>query len=305
MPVAVGRLLIATAEDSQRQLLIRHLSASGYSVEAVPDGTAALGRVQSTPYDLILADLQMPGAGGLEVLRAAKAANRFTEVILLTTASDSARAAATLREADAYGYLTKPISDVEVLRASVARALERRALRMDQERLTRELEQQTSLDLLTGALNRRAFFDLGEREFARAARHREPLTLIMLDLDHFQVVNDTHGQTVGDAVLARVAQICRRELRTEDLLGRYFADKFVCLLPETELTDAEIVAERIRTTLAASPLDLGDRVVPVQITSGVASRQDSDRSLDTVLRRAERLVRQGKERGRNRVYAER
>lgn len=305
MPVATGRLLVAAPDESLRQFLTRHLTSAGYSVEAVPDGTAALSRVQSTPYDLILADLQMPGAGALDILRAARAADRFADVIILAAASEAARAAAILREGAAFTYHTKPISDVEVLRTSVERALERRALRIERERLTRELEQQTSLDLLTSTLNRRAFFELGEREFARAARHREPLSLTMLDLDHFQAVNDTHGQAAGDAVLARVAQICREQLRTEDLLGRYFADRFVCLLPVTELTDAETVAERIRSTLATSPLDLGDVVVPVQVTAGVTSRQESDRSLDTLLRRAERLVRQGKERGRNRVYAER
>lgn len=305
MPVATGRLLIAAPDENQRQLLVRHLSSAGYAVEAVSDGPAALSRVQTKPYDLILVDLHLPGGGTLDLLRAAKAAHRFTEVILFAPASDAARAVAALRDVDAFAYLPKPISDPEILRVHVERALERRALRMEHERQTRELEQQTSLDLLTGTLNRRAFFELGEREFARAARHREPLALIMLDLDHFQVVNDTHGHAAGDDVIARVAQICREQLRTEDLLGRYFADKFVCLLPVTELTDAETVAERIRSTLAASPLDLGERVLPVQITAGVASRQESDRSLDTLVRRAERLVRQGKERGRNRVYAER
>lgn len=301
----VARILIAEDDESLRLLLVRYLTSLGHTVDAFPDGAAALGGLRAGRYDLVIADVLMPGASGLEVMRTAKAADRNTEVIVLTGVPDIRIAVTTLREGDAFDYILKPFPNVEILRATVARALERRMLRLENERLTRELERQASADPLTGTLNRRAFFELGEREFARAARHHEPLSLIMLDLDRFREVNEEYGPATGDAVIARLAQVCREQLRTEDLLGRYWADKFVCLLPVTDLVDAETVAERIRATLAAAPLDIGERAVSVHVSAGVASRQESDRSLDTLVRRAERAVRQGKERDRNRVYTER
>jgi diguanylate cyclase (GGDEF)-like protein len=98
--------------------------------------------------------------------------------------------------------------------------------------------------------------------------------------------------------------VIRDQMRTEDLLGRYWADKFVCLLPETALLDAHTVAERIRWALASADLDLEGAVVPVRISAGVSMRKDADGSLDTMVRRAERALRRSKDDGGNRVTLE-
>jgi len=301
----VARLLIAEDDESLRNLLVRYFSSIGHRVEACADGAAAVGQLATGQYDVVLTDVLMPGTNGLDVMRAAKAADRFVEVIFLTGAPDLATAVQALREGDAFDYILKPFPNVEILRATVARALERRALRQENERLTRELERLRSTDALTGALNRRALFDLGEREFARAARRHEPLSLIMFDLDQFREINDQHGTPAGDAILAQFAQICREVLRTEDVLARYWADKFICLLPAADIRSAEAVAERICARLSAAPVAAGENAVPVHASAGVASRQDADRSLDTLLRRAERALRHAKDHGGNRVHTER
>ncbi len=299
-----GRLLVAEDDESLRSLLVRYFTSLGHTVDACADGAAAIARLATTAYDVVITDVLMPGAGGLDVMRAAKAADRFVEVVILTGAPDLSTTVRALREGDAFDYILKPFPNVEILRATVDRALERRHLRQENERLLRELRQSQSTDPLTGALNRRAFFDQGEPVFARAARHQEPLSLIMVDLDRFGELNERLGTAAGDAVLSRCAQICREQLRAEDLLARYWADKFVCLLPVTDLADAARVAERICAAIAASPLPAGDRTVPVRASAGVASRQPADRSLDTLLRRAERALRRAKERGGSQVRAE-
>lgn len=305
MVPAPGRLLIAEDDESLRTLLVRYFASLGHAVEPCSDGASAVGRLATDQYDVVLTDVLMPGANGLDVMRAAKSADRLVEVIFLTGAADLSTMIKALREGDAFDYIVKPFPNIEILRATVDRALERRALRQENERLARELERSRSADPLTGTLNRRAFFDQGEREFARASRHHEPLSLIMLDLDRFEDVNDRHGPVAGDAVLMQVAQICRELLRTEDLLARYWADKFVCLLPVTDIRSAEAVADRIRAKASAAPVSFGDATFAVRISAGVASRQDTDRSLDTLLRRAERALRQAKEHGGNQVHAER
>ncbi|MDP3769035.1 MAG: diguanylate cyclase, partial [Dehalococcoidia bacterium] len=289
---------------SLRQLLLRYLTSLGHDVDAVPDGTTAVSALGGTRYDVIVTDVIMPGHNGLEVLRAAKEFDRLTEVIVLTGAPDLSTAVKALREGDAYDYIVKPFPNVEILRATVERAAERRVLRQQVDRLQRELQRQATTDSLTGSLNRRAFFELGEREFARAARHHEPLALAMVDVDRFKNIEEQFGPASGDAIVTRLAQVIKEQMRTEDLVGRYWADKFVCLMPATAPDDALRVAERIRGVLAASDLEVGDARIPVRISAGVAARQDADRSLDTLVRRAERALRRSKDQGGNRVARE-
>src|SRR2546428_7586869 len=193
-----GRLLVAEDDESLRALLVRYFTALGHGVEACADAAAAVGRWATGRYDVVSTDVLMPGANGLDVMRAAKAADRFVEVIFLTGAPDLSTAVKALREGDAFDYIMKPFPNVEILRATIERALERRALRKENERLGRELERSRSTDPMTGALNRRAFFDLGEREIARATRHREALSIIMFDLDQFANLNEHYGSEDGD-----------------------------------------------------------------------------------------------------------
>jgi len=304
MPQAPVRILIAEDDESLRQLLVRYLTSLGHDVDAVPDGTTAVSALGGTRYDVIVTDVIMPGHNGLEVLRAAKEFDRLTEVIVLTGAPDLSTAVKALREGDAYDYIVKPFPNVEILRATVERAAERRVLRLQVDRLQRELQRQATTDSLTGSLNRRAFFELGEREFARAARHHEPLALAMVDVDRFKNIEEQFGPASGDAIVTRLAQVIKEQMRTEDLVGRYWADKFVCLMPATAPDDALRVAERIRGVLAGSDLEIGDARIPVRISAGVAARQDADRSLDTLVRRAERALRRSKDQGGNRVARE-
>lgn len=304
MPPGASRILIAEDDESLRQLLARYLSSLGHRVDGVADGAAALEALGRDRYDVVLTDVIMPGAPGLEVLRAAKQADRLTEVIFLTGAPDLATTVKALREGDAFDYIVKPFPNVEILRGTVERALERQALRQEIERLRRELERQATTDPLTGALNRRAFFELGEREFARALRHRAPLSLVMLDIDRFKDLEEQYGHAAADAAVTALARVIREQMRTEDVLGRYWADKFVCLLPETTLGDAYTVAERIRAALAAGDLRLDGHTVPLRISAGVSMRRDADGSLDTMVRRAERALRRSKDGGGNRVTLE-
>ena len=298
-----ARILIAEDDESLRGLLVRYLSSLGHDVDAVPDGTAAVGQLRDARFDVVITDMLMPGADGLAVMRAAKAADPYSEIIFITGAPDLTTAVKALREGDAFDYIVKPFSNVEILRATIDRALERRSLRLENTRLTRELELQRTTDTLTGALNRRAFFELGEREVARSIRHREPMALVMLDVDHFREINSGFGHAAGDGVIALLAQICRQELRAEDALARYAADIFVCLLPATVQDDAMGVADRIRRAVAARPPEIGGQRVPMRVSAGVAARQDSDRALDTLIRRAERVLRAAKEQGGDKVSA--
>lgn len=152
-------------------------------------------------------------------------------------------------------------------------------------------------DYLTGLANRRQFDWEGARLLELARRHGEPITLIMLDLDRFKVVNDTYGHGTGDEVLKDVAAVMNRICRKSDLAGRWGGEEFVILLPKTEVQDGEEMAERLRSEVEARTFP---EVASVTVSLGVASASFED-SLDDFVNRADRLLSKAKQGGRNRV----
>ena len=170
----------------------------------------------------------------------------------------------------------------------------------ERERLFREVERLSTTDPLTGLSNRRHFDAAGQLETLRAQRHHRPLSAVMLDVDHFKKVNDTHGHAAGDRVLVSLAGLCVTATRRTDLKARLGGEEFCLLMPETSAASARQVAERIRTGLLGLRFDEGDRSFGVCVSAGVAGHADGD-GLETLLARADRALYRAKESGRNRV----
>lgn len=155
-------------------------------------------------------------------------------------------------------------------------------------------------DGLTGLHNRRHFFEEAEKEAERAERYRRPVTAIMLDVDFFKRVNDTHGHAAGDEVLRKIASCCRSEVRELDILGRYGGEEFVILLTESDLERACQVAERLRARIEAFPFVVKDVSLKLTASLGVAERRMGE-SVESVLDRADQALYTAKQRGRNLV----
>jgi diguanylate cyclase (GGDEF)-like protein len=158
-----------------------------------------------------------------------------------------------------------------------------------------------TVDDITGLFNRRHFLELAEAEWSRFDRHARPLSLIMIDVDRFKPINDTHGHDIGDRVIAHVANICRDGKRVSDIVGRFGGDEFVMLLPETPLENAVLVAERLRRRIADSPLL--DRDVRVALTAsiGVAEASGTADSVAALMQSADEALYRAKNAGRDRV----
>jgi len=177
-------------------------------------------------------------------------------------------------------------------------------LLLQKERAESEAQRLATIDPLTGAYNRRTFHEIAEREMARARRGGQPLSIVMLDIDHFRAVNDKHGHKVGDEVLAKFADVVRSALRKEDMVVRYGGEEFVVLLPEVPGPGAVVVAGRIRRAVAAASIEAGGQSFPITVSLGVAARLDEGpESIDELLERADNALQLAKERGRNRVVA--
>jgi len=168
-----------------------------------------------------------------------------------------------------------------------------------------KLEQQARQDFLTGLFNRRYFMDQGQTELARVQRYGNTLALLMLDIDHFKIINDTHGHKVGDVVLQRLSDVLRDALRTVDIIGRIGGEEFAILLPETDLQQATEVAERLREKIAAADVVL-EAGLPLHFTVsiGVTALNNKDTNLDILLNQADKALYQAKADGRNRVCVE-
>ena len=177
-------------------------------------------------------------------------------------------------------------------------------LLMQKERADAAAERLASMDPLTGAYNRRTFHETAERTLALARRASQPLSIILVDIDHFKRINERHGNRIGDEVLRVIADVVRDQLRKEDLLVRFGADEFCVMLPQVPGPGAVVVAGRIRKAVCADPLRIDGREIPVTVSAGVAARLDEGpESLDGLLGRGEQALGLAKNRGRNRVVA--
>ncbi len=164
-----------------------------------------------------------------------------------------------------------------------------------------EIQNLATTDPLTGHLNRRTFFELGQREIDRARRFGRPLSAIMLDVDWFKQINDTYGHPAGDQVLVGLVDRCCHVIRRVDILGRYGGDEFAILLPEADSHLAGDIAERIRSAVSGSPLRTDAGLVPISISIGVAQTMPETVDLGVLLKQADEALYRSKQAGKDRV----
>jgi diguanylate cyclase (GGDEF)-like protein len=188
--------------------------------------------------------------------------------------------------------------DQELLEMLAAHA----AIAFENARLFAQSQKLASTDSLTTIYNRRRFYELAERELKRALRFDRPLAMIMLDVDNFKNINDNYGHPSGDRALSEIAKICLYELREVDIFGRYGGDEFIILLPETTLTQATSIAERVRIEIQNAKITLpNNTVITATISLGVVSLSASCGDLPILVERADRALYKSKQSGRNQV----
>jgi diguanylate cyclase (GGDEF)-like protein len=182
------------------------------------------------------------------------------------------------------------------IHASTAESL---LLRLRNDELIRELEQQVRRDGLTGLGNRNHFVATGCMELERAARYQHSLALLMVDIDHFKKINDTCGHLAGDEALKAVSRVCEEMVRTTDCLARLGGEEFAVLIPQTALDQASAVAERLRAAVAGLRCDLQGSVVTLTVSIGVAIAEKSGEDLSSLMQRADLAMYEAKSKGRN------
>jgi len=175
---------------------------------------------------------------------------------------------------------------------------------MDEKDAKEMVAYMANIDPLTKSLTRRHFFGIAQSEFLRFSRYHRPLSALILDTDDFKNINDTYGHHAGDLVLRSFSLVAIEQKRVPDTFGRLGGEEFGLLLPETNLEQARVVAERIQKTWEKSPVSLDGVPIHSTVSIGVVEAGAEDKSFEDLLRRADQMMYKAKGRGKNQVAAE-
>jgi len=291
------RILIAEDQPTTALFLRHTLEKMGHEAVVAPDGEEAWRIVQSGAAPLLISDWMMPRLDGPDLCRRIRAAGDepYTYIILLTS-RDRREDRLEALNAGADNFLTKPPDPQEL---AVGLVVAGRILNL-YEQLARKnalLVDLATIDELTGAKNRRRFREDLELLFAQADRQGSPLSILMLDIDHFKQYNDTFGHPAGDEVLRRVGTILQTAVRAHDVVARYGGEEFVVLMPSTKENEALEVAERLRSAIAYQPWPLRK----VTASLGVATTGRDTPNAAALVDQADRALYHSKQAGRDQV----
>ncbi|TWA74597.1 response regulator receiver modulated diguanylate cyclase [Azospirillum brasilense] len=295
---------ILVLEDSRLDLakIAETLQRDHGHVMSAETCAAALERALGDDLDLVVISLTLMNEDGLRLCSQLRSHERTRQVpiLLVVDEGDLNRVAKGL-ELGANDYVIKPIDRNELL----ARARTQIRRKRYQERLRANYEQSLSMaltDSLTGVFNRRYINAHLPRLLERAIDNHKPVAVLLFDIDHFKVVNDSYGHTAGDEVLKEVSNRASRNLRTFDLVARLGGEEFVVILPDTDAEAALTVAERLRTRIADTlfkvSADAGE--IPVTVSIGVAVGGRLGDTAEGLIRRADDALYEAKRAGRNR-----
>ncbi len=289
------RILVVDDEKINLNILIG-LLGDKYEVLVALNAKKALATLEKKEVNLILLDIVMPGMDGFEACHILKnqAHTQEIPIIFITVESDEK----TIEEAYGIGgidFITKPFKPKELL-AKVKRELKLQEMQ-------KELQLLAATDPMTKLYNRRYFTSASAHIFDLAKRHKNSVSLIMLDIDKFKSINDTYGHKTGDDVIVNLANILRKQQRKSDIICRFGGEEFLILLPNTTIKNAKIVAEKIRTNVKKASIYLNEeKSIQYSVSLGVSEVDaQNEPNIEEAIKRADSALYEAKESGRNRT----
>ncbi len=287
------RVLIVDDDPDFGNRCVHDLEIAGIHARAITDPRETLEHLQVFRPDLLILDMYMPICSGKELASIIRQQDRYVgmPIVFLSAETNRTQQQAAL-SLGADDFLAKPISPSDLVAAISARAVRARYL---QRFLLR--------DSLTGLLNHQAVEEELAREFARAERLQQPLSIAIIDIDHFKRVNDSYGHLIGDQVLRSFARLLQQRLRQSDLIGRHGGEEFLVALPNTSLIEARTLIDGLRSSFAALQHYGPNGMFRVTFSAGIAG-YPQHRSQIGVMQAADAALYQAKRNGRNRVIVD-
>jgi len=299
-----GRVLVIEDRPESVQWFSAALSP-GHQVSSVDTFEEALVRVRGGDFDLIVVSLGMRGFDGLRLCSQLRSLPEGRNVPILVVVSDGDRRKLTQAlEMGVNDYLTRPVDKNELV-ARVRTQLRKKRY-ADRLRHNVQLSLEMAItDQLTGLHNRRYMARHLDNLISAAGRSGKPLAFLILDIDYFKAVNDGHGHDIGDEVLKEFANRIAANIRGIDLACRYGGEEFVVVMPETEVSLAFAIAERLRKSIETNPIEISRAPgrLNITISIGIAGSEGQSDTADALLHRADQALYSAKRTGRNRVVA--
>lgn len=301
------RVLIIDDQAEQAERLTSYLSDK-FLVTTEFDPEVALGRVRSADFDLVVVNMGIEAADPLRLCSSIKSfeETRLTPLLAIVRQGDMRKLVRAL-DIGVNDYLTRPVDRNEMIARVSTQIKRKRYIDHLRSSFQQSLEMAVT-DQLTGLYNRRYLASHLSAMFDRAFWTGRPLSVMILDLDHFKTVNDTYGHDAGDKVLQAFADRMRASVRGIDLACRYGGEEFLIAMPDTEKLEAQIVAERLRLDIASRRVVLngGRDELQVTVSIGIASTEDGpkDDSAQKLIKRADKALYEAKAQGRDRVVAD-
>jgi two-component system cell cycle response regulator len=299
---ACNQVLVAEDDAMFRRILQSWLENWGYTVTLAEDGAKAWDVLQQeAPPQVLILDWMMPEINGLDVCRKVREQNRDPyQYILLATAKDAKQDLVRGLEAGADDYVAKPF-DKNELRARLRACNRILTLQQGQMLAQEQLRFQATHDPLTGVLNRGAILETLRRELERSARSNSSTGLLMLDIDHFKKINDTHGHLTGDYALREVTHRLLNSVRTYDSVGRYGGEEFLVVMPGCAGDELDHGAERIRAAVDSGPMELNGVTLSITVSLGAAVTDGGSITDLQILAAVDSALYHAKSIGRNRT----
>ena len=300
-----GRILIVDDRASSAERMMGPLSTE-HRVEIEPDPNEALFRAAEGDYDLVIVSLGLQQHDGLRLCSQIRSLERTRHVPILAVADadGNARLVRGL-ELGVNDYLMRPIDKNELLARVRTQIRKKRYTERLRDNVQSSIEMAIT-DALTGLHNRRYMETHLGTLVEQAAQRGKPLAALVLDIDHFKSINDTHGHDAGDDVLREFALRIRRSIRNIDLACRFGGEEFVVVMPDTDMAVAAAVAERLRRRVAGEPFPIqrGTTLLNVTLSIGIAALGGAEDTAAAMLKRADQALYRAKRDGRNRVVAD-
>ena len=297
-----GRVLIVDDRPASYERVAAMLTKE-QEVEVETDPNHALFRAADGNFDLLIVSLNLENFDALRLCSQLRSLERTRNIpiLVITEPDNNARMVRGL-EIGVNDFLLRPIDKNELLARVRSQVRKRRYTERLRDNVQMSIEMAIT-DALTGLFNRRYMESHLATLVEQAASRGKPLTVMVVDIDYFKAINDSHGHDAGDDVLRDFALRIKRSIRGIDLACRYGGEEFVLVMPETDMAVAAMVAERLRRRIAAEPFAIqqGSRVVPVTISIGIAALRGKDDTAASVLKRADQALYRAKRDGRNRV----
>jgi diguanylate cyclase (GGDEF)-like protein len=313
----INRVLVADDDIGIRTVIAEVLGDDGFDVTTAANGDEAWQKFEKESYEIVLTDIRMPLLDGLQLLQRIKTKSPTTCVVILTSFASVASSVQALKDG-AFDYLIKPFESLDAVSRAVQRAVEhiesareREAalvdslIRKNKElgRLNKVFHDLASRDGLTGLYNHRFVQNTLQLEFERAQTDGYPLSVIVLDVDHFKDYNDSHGHLMGDYVLKTLADLLQKNVRDIDIVARWGGEEFVIVCPNCTPESAHALAARLCKTIAAYPFE-GRETQPkryVSVSVGVAAMTHRTLDPSELIRAADAAVYEVKRNGRDGV----